>query len=94
VDSCNQGLWKPFKASRSGPSFFDLFFVDDLVFFSSASSSCAHAIEDVLGKFCYSSSQKISIAKSRVVFSLNVDRSTREDICNILSIREASDIRS
>lgn len=90
MDSCNQGLWKPLKEIGS----LLLFFADDLVLFSLTSSSYAHAIEDVLGNFCYSSSQKISVTKSRVVFSLNVDRSTREDICNILSIKEALDIGS
>lgn len=46
----------------------------------------------MLEKLCYSSSQKVSFAKSTVVFSLNVDPTTRGDICHLLNIRESSEI--
>ena len=42
------------------------------------------AIRDVLDCFCSISGQTISEAKSRVYFSPNVDRDTRESLCDIL----------
>ena len=54
----------PIKAGQSRPKFSHLFFADDLVLFSTATISCAHAIDDVLGKFCHSSGQKVSVSKS------------------------------
>ena len=37
-EKCEEGLWKPVKASRSGPSFSHLFFADDLVLFAKANT--------------------------------------------------------
>ena len=36
-ESVNVGKWKPIKLSRTGPSIFHLFFVDDLILFAEAS---------------------------------------------------------
>ena len=41
-------------------------------------------IKDVLDEFCSISGQKVSEAKSRVYFSPNIDRDTRESLCDIL----------
>jgi hypothetical protein len=64
MESYASGEWHPIKAGQFEPKFSHLFFADDLVLFSSASISCAHAIDDVLGKFCHSSRQKVSVSKS------------------------------
>ena len=45
--------------------------------------SCS-AIRVVLNEFCLLSRQIVSEAKSRVYFSTNVDRDTRESLCDIL----------
>ena len=45
--------------------------------------SCA-VIRDVLDEFCSTSRQSVSITKSRVYFSPNVDRDTRALLCDIL----------
>ena len=42
------------------------------------------AIKDVLDLFCSLSRQTVSESKSRVYFSPNVDRDTRESLCDIL----------
>lgn len=91
-ESCQDGDWKPLKSSRSRRSFSHLFFVDDLVLFSKATTSTARAIEEVLEKFCYFSSQKVSFAKSKEVFSHNVDPSICGDICHLLNIRKSLEI--
>ena len=77
-DKCEEGRWKPVKASRSGPSFSHLFFADDLVFFAKASMENCRAIKEVLDKFCKDSGQLISFAKSRVLFSPNIEQADEE----------------
>jgi hypothetical protein len=92
MESCDSGEWHPIKAGQSGPKFSHLFFVDDLVLFSSATISCAYAIDDVLGKFCHSLGKKVSVSKSRVLFSANVNPSLWSDIEKILNIKETKDL--
>ena len=84
VDKCNAKLWQPVKASGSGPAFSHLFFADNLVLFAKADSTNCSTIRDVLDEFCSISGQTISEAKSRVYFSPNVDRDTRESLSDIL----------
>ena len=84
VEKCNAKLWQPVKASGSGPAFFHLFFVDDLVLFARADGTNCSTIRDVLDEFCSISGQTISEAKSRVYFLPNVDRDTRESLSDIL----------
>ena len=77
------------KASSSGPTFSHLFFVDDLVLFAKADPTNCSAIRDVLDVFCSLSGQSVSDAKSRVYFSPNVDRDSRESFCDILGFASA-----
>lgn len=86
-DKCATKLWSPLKASRSGPSFSHLFFVDDLVLFASANPVNCHAINDVLQEFCLRSRQSVSEAKSRIFFSPNVDPNQRDLLFGILGFR-------
>uniref|UniRef100_A0A2N9IHR9 RNase H type-1 domain-containing protein n=1 Tax=Fagus sylvatica TaxID=28930 RepID=A0A2N9IHR9_FAGSY len=92
LESCESGNWKPIKVGQSGHKFSDLFFADDLVLFSSATISAAHAIDEVLGKFCNASGQKVSLTKSRVLFSPNVSSPICQDIVKILNIRETTNL--
>ena len=48
------------------------------------------AIPDVLRIFCMESSQKISYAKSRIYFSLNVGAELKEKICDKLGMFETN----
>ena len=72
------------KATCSGPAFSHLFFADDLVLFAKADHVNCSAVRDVIDAFCNASSQSVSAAKSRVYFSPNVDRDSRESFCDIL----------
>ena len=83
-EKCSGNLWHPVKASQSGPAFSHLFFADDLILFAKADGVNSAAIRDVLDTFCSISGQTVSEAKSRVYFSPNVDRDTRESLCDIL----------
>ena len=77
-------MWQPVKASQSGPAFSHLFFVDDLVLFGKADGLNCSTIRDVLDDFCNMLGQSVSITKSRAFFSPNVDKDTRESLCDIL----------
>ena len=61
-----------------------LFFANDLVLFGKVGGMNCVAIRDVLGEFCSMLGQSMSITKLRVYFSPNVDRDTRESLCDIL----------
>ena len=54
------------------------------MFFARADYVNYSAIRDVLDDFCSISGQTVSEAKSRVYFSPNVNRDTRESLCDIL----------
>ena len=81
---CMRKVWQPVKASQSGPTFSHLFFADDLVLFAKVDYTNCSDIRDALDEFCCLSGQTVSEAKSRVYFSPNVDRDTRELLCDIL----------
>ena len=81
-------IWKPIKASRSGPAFSHLFFADDLILFGQASLPTAEAIEEVLTRFFHLSGQKVSNEKCRILFSRNTLEATRDCICNSLGFLE------
>ena len=83
-EKCSQKVWQPVKASQSGPAFSHLMFANDLLFFAKADYINYSAIRDVLDDFCTMTGQTVSVAKSRVYFFLNVDRDTRESLCDIL----------
>ena len=89
-DKCEEGVWGPVKASRSGPSFSHLFLADDLVLFAKANTENCMAVKEVLDKFCMDSSQIISDAKSRVFFSLNIGQDVEEALVSILGFQSTS----
>ena len=83
---CEEGAWTRLRASRWGPGFFHIFFVDDLLLFAKANFKNCDAISEVLQTFCTTSGQKISNVKSRVFFSPTVPNSTRNGICHKLGV--------
>lgn len=52
--------------------------------FAKANQSNCEAVREVLDIFCQKLGQIISESKSKVYFSPNVDRDTREDLCDTL----------
>ena len=77
-------LWHSVKASQSGLAFSHLMFVDDIMLFAKTNRVNCSAIRDVLDYFCSLFGQIVSQSKSRVYVSLNVDRDSRESLCDIL----------
>jgi len=51
TDKCSSNLWDPMKASRDGPAFSYLFFVDDLILFAKADEKNCQSIRGVLEVF-------------------------------------------
>ena len=83
-NKCAEKLWTPIKSSKSGLSFSHMFFANDLVIFAKVNQVNCSTIKDVLDEFFEKSDQSMSEAKSRVYFSPNVDRDTKESLCDIL----------
>ncbi|XP_075633967.1 uncharacterized protein LOC142606517 [Castanea sativa] len=83
-DKCNAKVWQPVKTSQSGLAFSHMFFANVLVLFAKANATNCSTIRDVLYEFCRLSGQTKSEAKSRVYFLPNVDRDSRESLCDIL----------
>lgn len=82
-DLVNSGSWKPLVFGRGGygPMSSHICFVDDLVFFAEANMDQVQVIKQVLQDFCLCSGQKVSIQKSKVFFSKNIN----PDVANQLS---------
>jgi hypothetical protein len=86
LEACDNNSWKAVKVSRRGPSISHLFFVDDLLLFAEASSSCCLTITRILEDFCLQSGQKVNLSKSKVFFSPNVNPILRHHLCDILGV--------
>ncbi|XP_039054285.1 uncharacterized protein LOC120196582 [Hibiscus syriacus] len=86
--SVNQGRWKPIKLSRNGPDISHLFFVDDLILFAEVNNSHIRIIHNTINKFCNSSGQKVSLQKSNIFYSNNVNAHTRTSLTNLIGIKE------
>lgn len=74
-----EGRWEPIQISRNGPLVSHLFiFPGEVLLFAKAKASQAKVIKRVLDSFCSISGLKVSLAKSRVSFSLKVCLLLRE----------------
>ena len=84
---CIEGVWKPFKASRENVGISHLFFADDLILFAKINEEACEVILEVLRIFCNESGQKVSLEKSRIYFSPNVEAEVRDEVCEKLGIQ-------
>ena len=73
--------WKPIQSSQSGPFISHLFFADDLILFSEASTSQATIMKCCMDTFCNLSGQSVSLEKSMVYCSPNAS----SDLANRIS---------
>jgi hypothetical protein len=73
-----------FKISRSCESLNHLLFADDLVVFTSATSSEASIIKIFLDRYSLWSGQSVNFSKSSISFCKNTDEATRNSILAIL----------
>ena len=91
-EECSAKSWQSVRASKSRLDFSHLFFADDLVLFAKADNENCAVIREVLDNFCSRSAQSMSGAKSRVYFSLNVDKDKREELCDILGFQSTPNL--
>lgn len=84
--SIREGLWKPIKLSRHGPTISHLMFADDMVLFAEASTEQIQTVLQCLNKFCEGSGQKINLKKSHIHFSRNVDNQLAHTISSTAGI--------
>ncbi|XP_030942085.1 uncharacterized protein LOC115967152 [Quercus lobata] len=89
---CMEGVWKPLKASRDNIGISHLFFTNDLILFAKVDKDSCEAISKVLNEFCEESGQKVSMDKSRVYFSPNVQAEIRSVTCARLGIQAMDNI--
>lgn len=84
----DKGYWKPLRAGRNGPNVFHLMFADDLLLFGQATENQMHCVNFVLEKFCSMAEQQVSIEKTNIFFSKNVDVNTRRRLVSMSGFRE------
>jgi ribonuclease HI len=91
LHSVSEGQWHGIRAGRNGPIVSHLMFADDLLLFGEASERQMHCVINTLNQFCYMSGHEVSIDKTNVIFSRNVDRGMRQSLLRISKFKEASD---
>ena len=84
--------WDKVRASRSGPSFSHVFFADDLMLFAKADYKNCEAINEVLDNFCNLAGQRVSITKSKILFSPNVTSRRARGICRRMGIAATTNL--
>ncbi|WCJ35671.1 DNAse I-like superfamily protein [Euphorbia peplus] len=92
IDAVSNRSWKAVRASQSGPALSHIFFADDIVLMSEASFQQAQVIKSILSFFCDCSGQKVSLAKSRVFFSVNTPERIKDEVCVELGISSTIDL--
>ncbi|KAE8669138.1 hypothetical protein F3Y22_tig00112254pilonHSYRG00076 [Hibiscus syriacus] len=86
------GRWQPFKTSKSASGISHLMFADDMVLFAEATNEQWEVTSSVLSKLCNVSDQKVSVPKTTMYFSKNVDSDQREEISSDLRYKVVSDL--
>lgn len=86
------GVWNPVSISRGGPPITHLCFVDDLFIFAEASLDQVDIIKNYLDTFELSFGQKISLEKTKKIFSHNVHHSRASDIARQFSFSLTRDL--
>ena len=80
----------PLKHPKEMWEYLIYFFADDLILFAKVNNEVCEAISDALLVLCTESRQKVSVEKSRIYFSLNVDLDMKEIVCDRLGMRATS----
>ena len=81
-----RGTVSGFKSSRFGPIITHLFFADDSLLFSEATSGNCVAIRKILDDYARASGQAINFAKSTMCVSSSVNRREKERLAAILGV--------
>ncbi|KAI8563661.1 hypothetical protein RHMOL_Rhmol03G0126400 [Rhododendron molle] len=87
-----EGSWKGIKVSRNSTPLTHLFFADDLILFGQDNMNTVKAMIDVLTDFCVMSGQTISLEKSKIFVSPNVQRNKARRISDFCGIKLTNDL--
>lgn len=74
--------------SKHSPNFNHLFFADDLMLFTKATTQDAYEIINVLNTYSKASGQRININKYGIIFSKNCPQHLKQKISTILHMKE------
>lgn len=85
-------MWKPLKASRSGPHVSHLFFADDLLLFAEVDEDQVACITEGLQLFSKASGQRINYNKSLLYFSPNVTQQVATKFSLYMGITLTNDL--
>ncbi|XP_050238477.2 uncharacterized protein LOC126687968 [Mercurialis annua] len=88
----HNGDWAPIKLNRTGPNLSHLFFADDLILFGQATEDQSHTVNAILEEFSLSSGLRVSLNKTQIFFSANVEFQKAEQISNLLGFQRAHDL--
>lgn len=90
----DSGLWHPIQVSRGGPKITHIFFADDVMLFCRANTSQINLAMDTVNNFCEASGLKVSIHKSKGMYSLGLTKQRKSHLANISPIKFVSNLGS
>lgn len=83
-----QGLLKGIQLGRGGKYIFHLCYADDLLVFYNGKTNHIETLKYSISSFCEVSGQSVSLAKSQIIFSKNMQRVHKIFIKSSLSMNE------
>lgn len=86
------GGWKPMKAGRKSPPISHIMFANDLLLFVEVNAEQLEGVLNCLNRFCSISGQKVSVAKTQIIFSKNVPSRLKTEIVERSGFVEVSDL--
>ena len=85
-----RGELEGIKVCREAPIISHFLFADDSLILMHADKKNADVLADILNRYCVSSGQKLSEAKSSIFFSANTDVDVKVEVCEALNIMTES----
>ncbi|KAL9678029.1 hypothetical protein QQ045_015867 [Rhodiola kirilowii] len=85
-----RGRFQNIKISRSAPGISHVFFTDDSIIFFKAEEEQAHTIRNVIRRYENVSGQRVNFRKSEIVFSGNMGAQKKQEIMNVLQVKEVA----
>ncbi|XP_028778309.1 uncharacterized protein LOC114734823 [Neltuma alba] len=73
LEECSMGRWRPLRFNNEAPPISHLFFADDLLLFTEASTRQVEEVKRIMKRFCLFSGHRINLEKSKAFFSRNVN---------------------
>ncbi|KAL4384089.1 hypothetical protein GQ457_15G019500 [Hibiscus cannabinus] len=87
-----RGAWKQIKLGRNGPGLSHLFFVDDFILFVEADLDKLSIIREVMEDFFIASGQRVSVAKTQILFSRNCQPSLGSMLPQLFGFEKVTDL--